>query len=308
MKQTLNTAGLADCIDSTVEALCAEDSSQALSYHSTVGMPMPSVDALRELVDTVRAVLFPGYFGDPDMGIKSKHYLIGTLLDRVVHLLSGQVARGLCFGDGEKGSDCAAAARDIAQKFVQRLPAVRTMLSTDVLAAYQGDPAAKSPGETIFCYPSIKALTNHRIAHELYVEGCNLIPRIISEMAHSETGIDIHPGAEIDEALFIDHGTGVVIGETCRIGRNVRIYQGVTLGAKSFPMDDAGNPVKGVPRHPIVGNGVIIYSGATILGRIRIGDGAVIGGNVWVTTDVPADARLVQARPNKRLFEHGAGI
>jgi len=312
MVSKLNTKGLIDCIDSTVGELCEEGANRALSYHGQLGIPMPSIDVLRDFVETVKAVLFPGYFGDPDMGMKSRHYHTGTLLDRIARLLAEQAARGLCFeggGEAEKRSaDCESRAWEIARGFVRRLPSIRSMLSTDVRAAYQGDPAARSPGETIFCYPSIKALTNHRIAHELYANGCSLIPRIITEMAHSETGIDIHPGAVIDEALFIDHGTGVVIGETCRIGRDVRIYQGVTLGAKSFPLDDDGNPVKGVARHPIVGNGVIIYSGATILGRIRIGDNAVIGGNVWVTRDVPESARLVQAMPNSQRFADGAGI
>ncbi len=307
-----NAKELLNCIDSTVDSLCSEEADRALSYHGQTRIPMPSADALREFVDTVRAVIFPGYFGDPDMGIKSRRYHMGVLLDKIVRLLSEQAARGLCFeggaAPGKTPEDCATQAQEIARGFVKRIPMIRTMLSTDVQAAFEGDPAAKSPGETIFCYPSIKVLTSHRIAHELYRAGCGLLPRIISEMAHSETGIDIHPGASIGENFFIDHGTGVVIGETCRIGKNVRLYQGVTLGAKSFPLDEAGNPVKGVPRHPIVGNNVIIYSGATILGRIRIGDNTVIGGNVWVTTDVPAGARVVQSRANRQRFERGAGI
>ena len=166
------------------------------------------------------------------------------------------------------------------------------MLATDVQAAFAGDPAAKNPGETIFCYPSIKAVTNYRIAHELYLLGVPLIPRIITEMAHSATGIDIHPGATIGESFFIDHGTGTVIGETCIIGRNVRLYQGVTLGAKSFPKGENGHLVKGIARHPIVEDNVTIYSGATILGRITIGEGAVIGGNVWVVDDVPPGTKI----------------
>ena len=163
-------------------------------------------------------------------------------------------------------------------------------------------------GETIFCYPSLSALANHRIAHELYLLDVPLIPRIISEMAHSETGIDIHPGARIGESFFIDHGTGTVIGETAVIGTNVRIYQGVTLGAKSFPLDPSGNPMKGIPRHPMVEDDVIIYSGATILGRVTIGKGAEIGGNVWLTRDVPPGARIMQGKPEETLFSDGLGI
>jgi len=178
--------------------------------------------------------------------------------------------------------------------FCLRLTELRKILSTDVEAAYIGDPAAKSRGETIFCYPSVYALTNHRIAHELYKLKIPLIPRIISELSHSETGIDIHPGAEIGEFFFMDHGTGIVIGETSIIGKRVRLYQGVTLGAKSFPLDQNGNPIKGIPRHPIVEDDVIIYAGATILGRITIGQGSVIGGNIWVTEDVPPQSKLIQ--------------
>jgi serine O-acetyltransferase len=161
-------------------------------------------------------------------------------------------------------------------------------------AAFIGDPAAKSISEIIFCYPNTMAMTYHRIAHELYKSGVPLIPRIISEMAHSRTGIDIHPGAQIGEHFFIDHGTGTVIGETCIIGNNVRIYQGVTLGAKSFPLDENNNPIKDIPRHPIVEDDVTIYSGATVLGRVTIGKGSEIGGNVWITESVPAGTKIIQ--------------
>jgi serine O-acetyltransferase len=180
----------------------------------------------------------------------------------------------------------------------EKLPEIRRLLVTDAEAAYDGDPAARSPGETIFCYPSIRALTNHRIAHELYKLDVPIIPRLISELAHGETGIDIHPGATIGERFFIDHGTGTVIGETCIIGNNVRLYQGVTLGAKSFPKDDNGNPIKGIARHPIVEDDVIVYAGATVLGRITIGRGAEIGGNVWITRDVPAGEKVTQKKPH----------
>jgi serine O-acetyltransferase len=185
---------------------------------------------------------------------------------------------------------------------------VRALLGSDVRAAYEGDPAATSQDEALFCYPGITAITHHRIAHELYRLGVPLIPRIISEIAHAETGIDIHPGAQIGARFFIDHGTGVVIGETCVIGERVRLYQGVTLGAKSFPTDAHGNPIKGTPRHPIVEDDVIIYAGATILGRITIGRGASIGGNVWLTQAVPAGSRVTQAQVKQESFEGGAGI
>lgn len=183
-----------------------------------------------------------------------------------------------------------------ATTFISRLDDISRSLQTDVEAAYNGDPAAKSRDEIICCYPVIKALVNYRVAHELLTMGVELIPRILTEMAHSETGIDIHPGAQIGDYFTIDHGTGVVIGETCIIGRNVKLYQGVTLGAKSFPLDKHGNPIKGIPRHPILEDDVIVYSNSTILGRITVGKGAVIGGNVWITQDVAPGARIVQYR------------
>jgi serine O-acetyltransferase len=169
-------------------------------------------------------------------------------------------------------------------------------LATDVRSAFEGDPAASSPDEVIFCYPAVMAITNFRLAHELHVLGVPLIPRMITEHAHSITGMDIHPGATIGEYFFIDHGTGGVIGETCEIGRNVRLYQGVTLGAKSFKLDEKGKPIKGIPRHPIVEDDVTIYSGATILGRVTIGRGSVIGGNVWLVDSVPPNSRITQAQ------------
>ena len=187
-------------------------------------------------------------------------------------------------------------AAEKAIAFISQLPEIREKLHTDVIAAYNGDPAAKSFGEVIFCYPSIRAISNYRIAHALLLLEVPLIPRIITEMAHSETGIDIHPGATIGDYFTIDHGTGVVIGETATIGTNVKMYQGVTLGAKSFPLDEDGNPIKGIPRHPHIGNNVIIYSNSTILGTISVGDGAVIGGNLWVDKDVPAGAKMAQKK------------
>jgi serine O-acetyltransferase len=192
--------------------------------------------------------------------------------------------------------------------FAARLPAVRALLESDVRAAFEGDPAATSVDEAIFCYPGVTAITHHRLAHELYVLGVPLIPRIVSEIAHATTGIDIHPGARIGGSFFIDHGTGVVVGETCVLGERVRLYQGVTLGARSFPLDAQGHPTKGVPRHPIVEDEVTIYAGATILGRITIGRGSTIGGNVWLTRSVPPRSRLAQAQAQAETFERGSGI
>lgn len=297
----------------TIEELSKKES------YDMVYMPrheklMPSVNRLGELVDTLRRILFPGYFGDSSLNPETVSYYLGVNMDRAYHLLAEQIRRGICYdcsGVGVKSCvNCSeeAEATNIATEFISRLPKLRNLLSTDVKAAYDGDPAAKNYGEVIFCYPTIRVLTNHRIAHELLQLGVPLIPRIISEMAHSETGIDIHPGAEIGNFFTIDHGTGVVIGETCRIGNHVKIYQGVTLGAKSFPLDDNGNPIKGIPRHPIVEDNVIIYAGATILGRITIGAKSVIGGNVWVTNSIPQATTVLQPRSRDTKFIHGAGI
>lgn len=280
-----------------VDQLCDPETYKVVHHSHQRHVPMPSVEILEEIVGRLRAVLFPGYYGYSDVDAENMRAHVGANLDKVYRLLSEQIRRGRCFSCAltqADCSDCEELARETAQKFIARLPEVRRLLTTDVMAAFEGDPAAKSPGETIFCYPSILAVTNYRIAHELYHLGVDLIPRIITEMAHSRTGIDIHPGAEIGEHFFIDHGTGVVIGETSIIGQNVRLYQGVTLGAKSFPKDESGKLIKGQPRHPIVENDVIIYSGATILGRVTIGARSVIGGNVWLLTDVPPDTKVIQ--------------
>ncbi len=299
---------LADVVALLVES---GDSGPA-SHRYSEEMPMPSVDILSKIVESLRSVLFPGYYGPSEITPDTMPYYIGSTLDRVERKLAAQINRGYCFvcdkTDKDRCHDCEDRARLVAQDFIKKLPMIRRLLLKDVEAAYDGDPAAKTHGETIFCYPSIRALTNHRIAHELYKLDVDIIPRIIGEMAHSDTGIDIHPGATIGESFFMDHGTGTVIGETCIIGNNVRIYQGVTLGAKSFPKDDDERLIKGLPRHPIVNDDVIIYAGATILGRVTIGEKAVIGGNVWITRDVPAGAQIVQSRILQQSFVDGDGI
>lgn len=287
-------------IHKVVDELCRSDSYELVYHRPTEEKVMPSLDALTEIVERLRSVLFPAYFSDSEMSLESMPYIIGAHIEKVDRLLTEQIKRGIGFsGDKEYWRatlECEERARNLSRKFIAAIPRIRRLLASDVVAAYEGDPAAKSTGEAIFCYPSIKAVTNYRIAHELHALGVEMIPRIIAEMAHSQTGIDIHPGARIGERFFIDHGTGTVIGETCEIGRSVRLYQGVTLGAVSFPKDGEGKLVKGIPRHPIVEDNVIIYSGATILGRVRIGKNAVIGGNLWLTSDVPAGMRVVQGR------------
>jgi serine O-acetyltransferase len=273
---------------------------------------LPSRDALIDAVEELRSVLFPGYYRGLEVVDDSLHFHVGATLDQVRRVLHEQIRRGLCFAcertNPTRCEQCDERTATITASFLSRLPNVRRRLATDVQAAFEGDPAATSPDETIFCYPGILAMTNHRLAHELYRLEVPILPRIVAEHAHSITGIDIHPGASIGEKFFIDHGTGVVIGETCVIGNRVRIYQGVTLGAKSFPLDEHGHPIKKIPRHPIVEDDVIIYGGATILGRITIGRGTVVGGNVWLTQSTPPESRITQAEFRRETFTHGAGI
>ena len=284
----------------TVTELSEDSSLKGLFHEHQDGDPLPSGKVLHEIIELCRAILFPGFYGKSTVNHHTITYHIGVNIERLYNLLTEQIHAGLCF-DAKETGDCACDTKrekaiDLAGQFISRLPALREVLATDVEAAYNGDPAAESYGEIISCYPIIKALSNYRIAHELLLLGVPLIPRIITEMAHTETGIDIHPAARIGHHFTIDHGTGVVIGATCIIGNHVKLYQGVTLGAKSFPLDDDGHPIKGIPRHPILEDDVIVYSNATILGRITVGRGATVGGNIWVTEDVPAGARLVQKK------------
>jgi serine O-acetyltransferase len=284
---------------SVVDRLSDYSTFEQVYHHHQQGEPFPSAEALHKVVHLTRSILLPGYFGHSSIDMDTIHYHIGVNIEKLSEILCEQILSGICFGNcGRNGNlnEKKEKAQEITQTFISNLPDIRKTLITDVEAAYYGDPAAKSFAEIILCYPAIRAISNYRIAHELLRLGVPLIPRIISEMAHSETGIDIHPGATIGSHFTIDHGTGVVIGETTIIGNNVKIYQGVTLGAKSFELDEFGNPVKNIPRHPIIEDKVIIYSNATILGRITIGEGAIIGGNIWVTTDVEKGAKVVQKR------------
>jgi serine O-acetyltransferase len=260
---------------------------------------MPSLAELEKMMRLLRSAIFPGFFGPTGANDESRKRQLASTFDEIFRILTEQIRLGICFSDENKGDSCELceeSALDMACDFMKRLPAVRRLLDGDVLAAYEGDPAAKSKAETIFCYPSMYIMTNHRIAHELHRLSVPVIPRIISEMGHSNTGIDIHPAASIGEEFFIDHGTGVVIGETAIIGSRCRLYQGVTLGALSFPKDPDGVLIKGMPRHPVLEDNVTVYSGTTILGRVTIGAGSVIGGNVWITEDVPPGSKIVQQR------------
>ncbi len=308
-----NPVDTIDNLPAIVDALCDPDNEDCRAVlRGPRQEALPSRDVIVDIIESLRSVLFPGYFGTAELTAQSARFHVGSTLDRVRRTLKVQVLRGLCFNcvyeTADRCPDCDARASRITQAFLARLPAIQLHLSRDLAAAYEGDPAATSPDEAVFCYPGIQAITSYRLAHELFALDVPLIPRIITEHAHSITGIDIHPRATIGEGFFIDHGTGVVIGATCEIGNRVRIYQGVTLGAKRIPSGQNGKPVKGILRHPIVEDDVIIYSGATILGRVTIGQGSVIGGNVWLTHSVPPRSRITQAQVRQDQFEQGGGI
>jgi serine O-acetyltransferase len=262
------------------------------------GRELPSRAAMAEILEALCGALFPMRLGPVDLREESEDFYVGHTLDVALNALLAQARLELRYAarhSAQADTEVEARTIQIIQDFALALPGLRSLLDTDVLAAYHGDPAARSVDEVLLCYPGILAVIHHRLAHHLYRAGLPLLARISAEIAHSATGIDIHPGAQIGRSFFIDHGTGVVIGETAIIGERVRIYQAVTLGAKRFPADEDGQLQKGQPRHPIVEDDVVIYAGATILGRITIGKGSTIGGNVWLTRSVPAGSNLTQA-------------
>lgn len=295
----------ASLFSKTVDLLSDYSSAEkrGLVHEYNEDFPIPSGKVLEEVVELCRSVFFPGFYGCSSINPDTIRYNMGVTVERIYALLRSQIAAGMSLDLNSEtcgNSNIQECADEVAAKVTAMLPEIREMLLTDVKAAYNGDPAAMSYSEIISCYPVIKALSNYRLAHALHKLGVPIVPRMITEMAHSETGIDIHPGAQIGSYFTIDHGTGVVIGATCIIGNNVKLYQGVTLGAKSFPVGEDGLPIKGVPRHPILEDDVIVYSNATILGRITIGKGAVVGGNLWVTESVAPGARLTQNLNTKK--------
>lgn len=299
-------------IASTIRELSDPLSYKSVCHQHRIGEPMPSIINITKVIDLVREILFPGYFGNTSLRPDTTRHYMGVYVDELYEILCNEILAGLCFECTDTNTNIIKKHRELSQKyaleFIESLPEIRRKLVKDVESIFVNDPAAKNVGEVIFAYPAVRAITNYRIANKLLKLNVPIIPRFISEMAHSETGIDIHPKAEIGEKFTIDHGTGVVIGSTCILGNNVKIYQGVTLGAKSFPLDEEGNPIKGIPRHPIVEDDVVIYSGATILGRITIGQGSVIGGNVWITKSLPAYSKVSQSQPRETIFTNGGGI
>ena len=276
-----------------------------------VEAPLPSVEQVKQIVTLVKSIIFPDYFHkrQPDETIRS--YYIGVHMEELTTLLIKQIAHGLQFCENLENIRTKAQvygeAERLAVQFIDTLPEIKRLLYTDVEAMFDADPAARNYGEVIFCYPVMNTMTHYRIAHRLHELGVPVIPRIITELAHSKTGIDIHPGAQIGEYFAIDHGTGVVIGETSIIGNHVTLYQGVTLGAKSFKYDEQGNMLN-VPRHPIIQDNVTIYSNASVLGRITIGHDSTIGGNIWLTHDVPPYSRILQSKAVDAGYQDGLGI
>ena len=290
-------------LNETVEKLSDECSYKQLFHAYRDEEALPSGEVLEEIIDLCRAILFPGYYGNARISTQTIRFHTGVNIEKLHELLSRQIYAGLCLADTSCTS-CAeelifSQAEKLSEAFISTLPEMRCLLATDAEAAYNGDPAAQNINEVIFCYPGVRAIGNYRIAHQLYKLGVPFIPRMITEMAHSETGIDIHPGAQIGHYFSIDHGTGTVIGETSVIGNNVRIFQGVSLAGEKLPPDENGNAIRGVPRHPILEDNVTVYSNATLLGKIRVGKGATICGNVWITGDVPPGAVITQNKVTK---------
>ena len=294
---------IVDVIDSLAATYTLDDPLVNLGDY-----PLPSREAVIKILSDVEQILFPGYFGMGPVDRVSYRYYLGAKMNEIYEGFSEQIAKSLrheCVGVHKVCDRCMRRGREEAITFMRKLPRIRALLRSDVEAALKNDPAAAGVDEIIFSYPGIKAITVYRLAHELYCQKIPVLPRIMTEYAHTVTGIDIHPGAHIGEHFFIDHGTGVVIGETCVIGANVRIYQGVTLGALSIPHDDAGEVVRGTKRHPTVEDDVTIYSGATILGGDTIiGAGSVVGGNVWLTGTIPSGTKVVIEPPRQLFGDH----
>jgi serine O-acetyltransferase len=285
------------------------DTTDPPAHNLGVAGRLPSPERTIAVLQKLIEVLYPGIYGNPHLTRSNADLHISALLDDIAAELVEQAAVALhwsCRRGGTPCDKCDAAAHRAVDRFLGTLPRVRRLLALDIRAAYEGDPAARSFQEIMLAYPGLQAVTTYRLAHELHQLGVPLLARIMTEHAHRETGIDIHPGARIGRSFFIDHGTGVVVGETTVIGRNVKIYQGVTLGALSIPRDERGNVIRGKKRHPTIGDDVVIYAGATILGGDTvIGKGSIVGGNTWVVHSIPPRSRVVSSPQEQRIERKG---
>ena len=295
-------------ISSVVSNLSELDEGE-ISYSAQCPQGLPSLINIRKTIRLLWQILFPELFSEEALMISRPEYRIGCCCEMLFELLQKEITIGLGCGRNPRFTLTAANEEAVikATEIIDYLPELKRKLYTDIRAIMRKDPAAGTEIEIILCYPAVKAMLHHRFAHLLFEKNIPFLPRIISELSHSETGIDIHPGAKIDDYFAIDHGTGIVIGETCVIGKNVTIYQGVTLGAKNFKYDEEGLPLN-IERHPIIEDNVTIYSNASVLGRITIGHDSIIGGNVWITDNVPPYSRIVQGVARSESFSDGAGI
>lgn len=287
--------------------ILSESSAQEMRMVPRGDGSFPSVAVLKEIVALVKAIVFPDFFDCRRNNENIRSCYLGVNLEKLYSMLVTETRRALRFDNNYEEEEVAAEASSLTLKFIDELPEIKRLLYTDVEAMYNNDPAVDNFAEVILSYPVVQAMVHYRAAHVLLKLGIPVIPRVITELAHSSTGIDIHPGAKIGEYFAIDHGTGVVIGETCIIGDHVTLYQGVTLGAKNFSLDSNGHPVN-MPRHPIIEDNVTIYSNSSILGRITVGRGSIIGGNIWLTHSVPAGSRILQRRAVSTTFTDGLGI
>jgi len=297
----------ASYLDGIVKDICSTYGDNKGINHIE-GFNLPSESEILQIVQDLNEVIFPGYSGRTALNLRSVHYNVGMIITKVYVQLADQISRSFrynCEMNNCKDCNVPEMSEDATRHLLGKLSEIRENMKLDVLAAFEGDPAARNLDEIVLSYPGIKAITIQRIAHELYSKNVPLIPRMMGEYAHRITGIDIHPGAKLGKSMFIDHGTGVVIGETSEIGNNVKIYQGVTLGALSFPKDACGKIIKGAKRHPTIEDNVTIYSGATILGNIVIGKGSLIGGNVWLTESVKPGTRVTISPPDLKIKTGG---
>lgn len=304
MKQSLNSAE--EILSRSIGLLAVSTHDEERMVPAGTGA-FPSVDSLREVITLVKSVIFPDFYNRRRNSCITRAHYIGVGVDKLYTVLRREIENGLRFNENMDQATIDRDASRIALGFIDTLPEIKRVLLTDVEAMFNNDPAVENFGEIILCYPVVQAMVHYRVAHSLLKLGMPVVPRIITEIAHSDTGIDIHPGARIGEYFSIDHGTGVVIGETCVIGNHVTLYQGVTLGAKNFSLDANGRPVN-VARHPIIEDNVTIYSNATVLGRITIGRDSIVGGNVWLTNSVPPGSRILQRKAVATSFIDGLGI